>query len=270
MVLLVFGLTFLGETKIEVIVWIMLAIGACFTVLFYVTKKSDILEPSAKLTKGIDDVQKAASENFAKAKAERVKEAAEAKRFAVRKQAYVATVNARCNSKSIEVSILGGHGWDHLKEKKYLFSMEDSFVCMSDLVSLVDTKIPRYDLRNIDISGPGKVSGNAGITGGGFGLEGAAKGIAAATVINLLTSHSSTKTVIRLGFKDSEIVMLTSQIEPDAARILLSPLYLQLNQKTAPEPNIGLSGELQNLHKLKQDGAITEEEYDKLKRQLIG
>jgi deoxycytidine triphosphate deaminase len=240
------------------------------TLLLYVTKKSDVLKPTKKVTQGIYDAADAVAQSAKQAIADKAARDAQVRVFNAEKKAFIDSTNTKASSKSIEVVVLGGAGWDHLKDKKYLFSMDESFVCMGDLVSLVDTKIPMADLLNIDISGPGKVSGNAGITGGGFGLEGAAKGIAAATVINFLTSHSSTKTVIRLGFKKSEIVMLTSQIEPDAARILLSPLYLRLNQKPAPEPSIGLSGELQNLHKLKQDGAITEEEYDKLKRQLIG
>lgn len=192
------------------------------------------------------------------------------KKFKADKKVFVDAVSARANSKPIEVLILGGLGWEHEKEKKFLFSIENGTIWMSDLSTFVDVKIPVEDLREIDISGPGTVKSSAGISGGGFGMEGAAKGMAAAALINMITSHSETKTVVRLRFENAELVMLTSEIEPDEARILLSPLYIRIHKNSPLEGSIGISGELQKLHELVKTGALTSDEYERLKMKIIG
>jgi hypothetical protein len=160
---------------------------------------------------------------------------------------FIQSVTVRSVCKPLEVVILGGTGWNEKKNTKFLLSMDASNIYMSDINTLTDVQISVAELREIDISGPGKVSGDAGVIGGGFGMEGAAKGIAIATVINLLTSYSNTKTIIRLTFQRSEIVMLTSQIEPNDARILLSPLFLKISHKQPEIGGVGISAEIQNL-----------------------
>lgn len=200
---------------------------------------------------------------------DRANEVEESRRIADLKKAYVQSVTAKSTCKPLEVVILGGAGWENKKNSKFLLSMDQSNIYMSDPVLMQDTAVAIGMLSEIDISGPGKVTTSAGVVGGGFGAEGAIKGIAVATVINLLTTYSNTKTFIRLGFSDSEIVMLTSQIEPDAARILLSPLFLKINRKQPETKSLGLSDELQKLHELKKSGAITDQEFDKLKVKLI-
>lgn len=200
----------------------------------------------------------------------RANEVEESRRVAEQKKAYIQSVAQRSSSKPLEVVVLGGAGWESKKDGKFLLSMDQSLIYMSELAAMHDTPIEIGKLVEIDISGPGKVTSNAGVIGGGFGAEGAIKGIAVASVINLLTTYSNTKTFIRLGFVDSEIVMLTSQIEPDAARIWLSPLYLSINRKVQKVESRDIAGELHKLHELKQNGAITDQEFDRLKAKMIG
>lgn len=193
-----------------------------------------------------------------------------AREFVKKRNQYIESIKRRSTCKPVEVVILGGAGWENAKDSECMFSMDATSIYMSDLKTLIDTTININDLREIEISGPGKVTTNAGVLGGGFGAEGALKGMAIATVINILTTYSNTKTFIRLGFQSSEIVMLTSKIEPDKARILLSSLFLKANRKPKEEKTLGVSDEIHKLHELKQNGAITALQFEKLKDKLIG
>ncbi len=104
--------------------------------------------------------------------------------------------------------------------------------------------------------------------GGGFGVDGFLVGAAAATVLNILTSHKTTKTLVHVKSEKSEIFLLISTMEPDETRIYLSPLFVSLKSKS----NTGASGiveEIEKLAKLLADGLITGEEYAQLKRGLF-
>lgn len=245
----------------------------CFVRMF----RGNTLKPSEQALNQSDLLKAKATEITLKASKatkdwakDKLDEAEESRRIAELRKAYIQSVANRSACKPLEVVILGGAGWEGKKGCKFLLSLDQSAIYMSDLVSMQDSPLQIENLLEVDISGPGKVTSSAGVVGGGFGAEGAMKGIAVATVLNLLTTHSNTKTFIRLGFSDSEIVMLTSQIEPDAARILLSPLFLKIKRQLPETKPVLLSGELQKLHELKQSGAITDQEFDKLKTKLIG
>lgn len=193
----------------------------------------------------------------------------EAKNHAIKKKQYIESIKIKSTCTPVEVVILGGAGWEIMTNKKFIISMDASTIYMSDLDLLIDTSININTLKEIDISGPGKVTNNAGVIGGGFGAEGALKGMAVATVINMLSTYSNTKTFIRLGFQSSEVVMLTSQIEPDKARILLSPLFLKINRRSMEQASLGAGDEIKKLYELQQNGAITDLEFERLKSNLI-
>ncbi len=198
------------------------------------------------------------------------REMAASRDFAEKKKHYIESIKSRSICDPVEITVLGGAGWESRKDSKCILSLDTASIYISDLKSLIDTTINIEDLREIEVSGPGKVTNNAGVMGGGFGAEGALKGMAIATVINILTTYSNTKTFIRLGFQSSEIVMLTSQLEPDKARILLSPLFLTVSRKTTGTKSTSVSGEIEKLYDLKRSGAIADAEFEKLKNQLIG
>ena len=257
--------------------WPAIGITAIATYFFWRTIKRTAFRPTDRTLQQAELLKEKASELSSKVSnatqewaRNRASEVEEARRIAEQKKAYIQSVVQRSSSKPLEVVVLGGAGWESKKDGKFLLSMDQSLIYMSELAAMHDTPIEIGKLIEIDISGPGKVTTNAGVVGGGFGPEGAIKGIAVASVINLLTTYSNTKTFIRLGFVDSEIVMLTSQMEPDAARIWLSPLFLSINRKAPKTESRDIAGELHKLHELKQSGAITDQEFDKLKAKMIG
>lgn len=187
-----------------------------------------------------------------------------------RSKSFVESIKRAAGHEPVEVIVLGGAGWEENKGEKRLLSIDRASVSLSDPKACTTAVFPIVDVTDAEISGPGKVTSDIGLMGGGFGTEGALKGMAIATVANLLTTHSNTKTIIRLGTKNSELVMFTSQIEPDQARLLLSPIFVQIKSIAAETKSSSVTDELQKLHGLKQSGVITEDEFLKLKQSLIG
>jgi len=137
-----------------------------------------------------------------------------------------------------------------------------------DMEALKSYTVPSKTITEIDVGGPGSVRSGGGAMGGGFGVDGFLVGAAAATVLNILTSHKTTKTLVHVKSEKSEIFLLISTMEPDETRIYLSPLFVSLKSKS----NTGASGiveEIEKLAKLLADGLITGEEYAQLKRGLF-
>lgn len=114
--------------------------------------------------------------------------------------------------------------------------MDSESIYLTDANTKFDTPIPISEVIDIEIGGPGAQTSSAGVMGGGFGLQGAATGIAIASAINLLTTRSSVNTLIRLATTDSELFLHTSAIEPTAARMHLSALFVKLNRRPSDAP----------------------------------
>ncbi len=187
------------------------------------------------------------------------------------KAKYLENFKARSGKAPIEITILGGLGWESKAGTASLLSFDKTNVYVGNPTSLTDDVISMEQFRNIEISGPGKVSSDAGVMGGGFGLEGALKGAAAAAVINLLTSSSTTKTFIRVEFESSELVAITSQMEPQQARLYFSGLFVEVNSlRHAPSNNPSLADELVKLMDLRNSGLLSEEELLLAKKKLLG
>ena len=90
------------------------------------------------------------------------------------------------------------------------------------------------DVDGLELSGPGAktTTTDAGLIGGGFGLQGAAKGIALATLINALTRRRRTTidTVVDLKAGPSEVLLRTHTFEPAVLHALLAPVYYRIQQ----------------------------------------
>lgn len=127
-----------------------------------------------------------------------------------------------------DVIVLGGSGREEQAGQKLLFSIDSNFVYLTDIRSKYDSAIPIAEIVDIEVGGPGTQTKSAGISGGGFGVEGAATGIAIASAINLLTIRSTTNTTIRFATRTSELFLHTSSLDPTAARIRLSELFVKV------------------------------------------
>lgn len=83
-------------------------------------------------------------------------------------------------------------------------------------------------IESLAITGPGTVQSGGGLIGGGFGLEGVLTGMAAATVLNALSTETSCITVLEIGADVGELFLLDPHDEPAMLRILLSGAFTRL------------------------------------------
>ncbi len=163
---------------------------------------------------------------------------------------------------------LGGSGYNFNLNSSYHFIVIENifkFISEKNEVISIDFK----DIINFDVGGPGKTTTNAGVSGGGFGLEGFIKGAITATVINSITSSSSVNTFFKLLTKTGEVYFHTSACEPDKLKMVFSPLSVHIGNRNLNN-GIGIADEILKLNTLLQNGAISKEEFNLAKNKIIG
>jgi hypothetical protein len=90
--------------------------------------------------------------------------------------------------------------------------------------------IPFAALRGIGISGPGEKTTDAGVIGGGFGLEGIVLGVALATLVNAVTRKTTINTFMRIEWNRGEAFFHYDKLPPELVRIMLSRAFVALRQ----------------------------------------
>lgn len=121
------------------------------------------------------------------------------------------------------------------------------------------------ELVDLAVTGPGAVSTGGGFIGGGFGFEGALKGMAISAVLNLLTSRTKVHTFLQIVTHQGEVFLHYGGLDPGALRIVLSPVFTRLRRTDAG----WLAARLQRLDALRSQGAVSEEQFASLKARLL-
>lgn len=177
--------------------------------------------------------------------------------------------NGLTGFKVLKVKIVGGSGWSDMVDHQVDLKIMDQSMDFFDF-SLVQKKSVVYtDIRAVEIGGPGRVTSGPGISGGGFGAEGALTGMAIATVANILLTHSSTRTIVRVQFDDSEVIFVSSDLEPDAIRVVLSPLFVGLRSSNNENDEKSMPKQLAELAGLRDSGALSEEQYQRAVNKVV-
>jgi hypothetical protein len=200
----------------------------------------------------------------------------DAKRIRERQEQLLEEEKWLSGSDPIPCFVQGGAGVNFSTGEAILLSCRPDSICLLNLKTERSLLIPFAKLTNLEIDGPGRTISNLGLSGGGFGAEGATHGILIASVINALTSVSTTNTFLRIGFSDSEALLHLKTIEPSKLRIILSPAFAVINQRIANVSTSrdstsipSLSMELEKLGHLRRDGILSEEEFVAAKQQLL-
>jgi hypothetical protein len=161
---------------------------------------------------------------------------------------------------------------------------------------------PYSAVRALTVGGPGlqveESTTGGGFIGGGFGLAGIAVGVAASSVLNKLTTKTkrdvSLETLLRIethheGIGSTEWIFLTNVGTPQELESLLRPITLHLadlarsavaseTAQTNQSGHEGSSGSntqdkiarLKELSELRDIGALDEEEFARLKDEILG
>lgn len=192
---------------------------------------------------------------------------------AIQRKPLLDGIAARSGGREIKVIAQGGAGWQHLSGKSLLLSLSSDSLHLTDLDGIDEHSITFNRITDISISGPGTVTKGGGAVGGGFGVEGFLVGAAAASLINLLTTHTTTKTLVKICANGTELFLLTSNLDPDGMRLYLSPAFAQLSvaeRDTSKTPaSVGVADELSKLNELRKAGTINDDEFALLKGRLL-
>lgn len=129
------------------------------------------------------------------------------------------------------------------------------------------------EITSIEVTGPGYVRSGSRVLGGGIGLEGAALGMAATSLVNSATSRQRIETQLSIAATELQVVLRYTHQTPEALRIALSRPIAQVEAAarhgtTSGEPG-DITSQLGRLRDLHSQGALTDDEYTAAKSRLI-
>ena len=191
------------------------------------------------------------------------------------KELKLESIRSQCNHEPVVANVMGGSGWNFIKGEELLLSIRAESIHLCNILTMKEINILFPELVGAEVTGPGTETSNAGIIGGGFGIEGAAKGILAATVINVLTTRTKTNTYLRLSTSSAEMMLHITALDPTELRLLLSSAFVKIEANKKNEAtqkshsDTMLSDEIVKLHRMFQGGILTEEEFVLAKTGLL-
>jgi hypothetical protein len=149
-------------------------------------------------------------------------------------QSHLGRLNAAGSSgetNRVRCRALGGFGWEVRPGEPYELAFDAGGVSLHEATAPNALVTIAYaDLLAVDIGGPGAFTTGGGFAGGGFGLEGAAEGILAASVLNALTTRRKVITTLSLHTIDGEAFFVHSELTPEDLRIRLSEVFVRMRQ----------------------------------------
>ncbi len=88
------------------------------------------------------------------------------------------------------------------------------------------------DFLAVAVYGPGEVTSNAGVVGGGFGVDAAISGMAMAALFNTITERSTTNTFVHFDCTFGELYLHTSVASPEALEMVMAPLCWRVRHRS--------------------------------------
>jgi hypothetical protein len=168
---------------------------------------------------------------------------------------------------------IGGSGYEIVKGQNLSIGItRNSLIFIEKSIGPRRVEIGFDEINEIEISGPGKVISNAGVVGGGFGLEGFLQGAAAAAIINAATTRSSINTFVRVLSTTGEIYLHSSSVEPLQLKMQLSPIFVKLSNQsriTNSSSSRNIASELEKIQELFQSGTLSQSEFETAKRKIL-
>jgi len=197
------------------------------------------------------------------------------RREALAQQAFVDSLRFKCGHEPIAARFSAKSAWGFEEGQTVVVACSETELHFGDIKSRRDVTVALSDICRLSISGSGRTTTSAGIVGGGVGLEGAAEGILAASILNALTTRQQMDTRLEIGVRDKEALIDVLSLDPKSLRSVLSSAFVEFGKRTpaiatAPEDTThSLAGELERLGKMKTDGLLTDEEFAMAKARLL-
>ena len=185
-------------------------------------------------------------------------------------------------------SYLGGAGMPFQPGTPYRFGVSHDQLLWLTLDGRVALAVPFSNVFDATVGGAGKVTTSGGFGGGGFGVAGAAEGMAAAAVLNALTTRTKVDSVLRVATTTSEGLFAFTAALPQDIDLELSRLRVALRQRAAvpaprqpppppsapptlppPPPLSAMVDTLERLAGLRDRGILSESEFQAQKQALL-
>lgn len=169
--------------------------------------------------------------------------------------------------------LIGGysHGLAVERSHKIAFGYEGVVITSNDAPGAPYGR--RYeDLIAVNVDGSGAVTTGGRFIGGGFGATGILEGLVVAAVLSKLTERTTIHTYVEIQDQSSHMVFFTDATTPSALKVALKPVWAKM--RTVRSANTtsgqGVIERLERLANLRSQGALSEEEFDQLKQQILG
>jgi Short C-terminal domain len=208
-------------------------------------------------------------ENYKYSLAIEAKEADEQSELARKKEEFIVQFSEGSEIKVLPVTYLGGSGFDGNAGEQYLLCKKKGCIYLADVNRLKEHKFKLDEFLSLEISGAGTETTNAGIVGGGFGIEGMLKGMVVASVLNAITTKSQTNTYMRFSGVNKEMFLHLDCVEPAELRMILSSIFVEIENSRLGNKPISASDELAKLFSLFKEGVLTQAEFEKAKANLL-
>lgn len=123
----------------------------------------------------------------------------------------------------------------------------------------------------------GAIKTGGGYRGGGFGLIGAAEGMAIASLLNSLSTKTSVHTTVRFEAEDAEVFFFTDQAVPRTLEMRFAEVRARVKANPPPQPipaavaeQTDLATRLLRLGEMHDKGQLSDEEFALAKSHLFG
>jgi len=174
------------------------------------------------------------------------------------------------NVRALNCHVLDGAGWAPPIGEIVSIEISDAELILS-VTSSKKFSVSFSDLSNISIMGYSSTT-SAGITGGGFGVKGAAEGILAATIINSLTSRTKEWVIVNVSGKTGSVRLLIADSQEMPVKKLFRKVQdglVQSANQHVIEPKDSIASSLERVISLFEKGLLTEDEFKAAKAKIL-
>lgn len=167
--------------------------------------------------------------------------------------------------------VVDGTGWAPTVGSKVKITFADETLLLEDFQS-TRFELPFNVLTDIQIRG---FTSNSSfrLFGGGFGLRGAAEGIATAAIVNRLTAKSKSWVIVSVASELGRVVLLIIDVQEIPVKNFFRRAQdraLQLSRRDDEDGRDGLVTSLERIADLYERGLLRDDEFLAMKKRLLG
>jgi hypothetical protein len=173
------------------------------------------------------------------------------------------------------LTVVGGNGFDMPPGTVVsVTSLPDALQLLCIRGHDGQARIPYSELLTLELAGGAQTTGGR-FFGGGFGLQAAAEGMIAASVLNAVTSQTTIDTLWHIGSTRGEAILHSGGATPSQVRAAFSVVWTRLEAakraplEERPTPDSDPITQLERIAKLRDNGIMSETEYQAARLRLV-